>query len=312
MNTDLSASRILLVDDEPANIHVLSEALQGAYQLRFATSGEQALAMLESDYAPDLVLLDVVMPEVDGFQTLARMRNNPALADIPVIFVTAMSEIGDEEKGFRLGAVDYITKPISAPIVRARVRTHLQLKHQRDLLERSAFVDGLTNIANRRRFDQVLAGRWRSAQSSQSQLTLMLLDIDHFKQFNDRYGHGAGDDCLRHVAQTVDQSFTRGDDLVARYGGEEFALILSGGSVLEQAQRLLRSVADLEIAHAQSSAAAVVTASVGAIVFEPTAERSAAQAMEAVDALLYQAKQEGRNRCACASSANAEAIIVVP
>lgn len=290
-------AKILIVDDEPINIHVLSEALQGVHDLRFATSGEQALAMLEL-YTPDLILMDVVMPKFNGFETLARLRNNPGMAEIPVIFVTAMSETGDEEKGFELGAVDYITKPISAAIVRARVRTHLQLKRQRDLLERGAFVDGLTNIANRRRFDQVLAARWGAALRGASELTLMLVDVDHFKQFNDHYGHVAGDDSLRQVAMAMDQAFTCGEDLVARYGGEEFGLILGGGSIKGHALRLLRTICELQIQHEHSSAGSVVTASVGAVAVVPAMHLTMDDAVSTVDALLYQAKQAGRNCCA--------------
>lgn len=304
-------ARILIVDDEPVNIHVLSEALQGAYELRFATSGAQAIKQLES-YLPDLVLLDVVMPESDGFQTLEAIQRSPGAADIPVIFVTAMSEIDDEEKGFALGAVDYITKPISAPIVRARVRTHLQLKRQRDLLERSALLDGLTNIANRRSFDQALSRRWRFAQRQGIGVTLLLLDIDHFKQYNDHYGHGAGDDCLRRVAQALDQAFTRGEDLVARYGGEEFALILAAEDSARQPERVLRVVSELQIEHLHSSAAQHVTASVGAKSFQQLGEVDTAQALREVDELLYRAKQSGRNRCALQKQGVAEIEILRP
>ena len=297
MGESVAKAKILIVDDEPVNIHVLSEALQGAHELRFATSGPQAMKLLDS-YRPDLILLDVVMPDCDGYQTLEMIQSSPTAADIPVIFVTAMSEIDDEEKGFALGAVDYITKPISAPIVRARVRIHLQLKQQRDLLERSALIDGLTNIANRRSFDQALSRRWRAAQRQGTGIMLMLMDIDHFKQYNDHYGHGAGDDCLRQVAHALDQAFTRGEDLVARYGGEEFALILAADAARDQVARLLSVITELQIEHLHSSAAKVVTASVGAREFPRPGEMEIADALKSVDELLYQAKQAGRNRCA--------------
>jgi diguanylate cyclase (GGDEF)-like protein len=288
--------RVLIVDDEPANVHVLAEALGGGYDVRFATDGERALELARS-HAPDLILLDVVMRGMDGFEVLRRLKGEPATQRIPVIFVTAMDEIDDEQNGLEQGAVDYITKPIRPAIVRARVRTHIELKTQRDLLEQRASIDGLTGIANRRRFDEELDLRWRSAQRSASALNLMLIDVDHFKQYNDNYGHGAGDDCLRRVARAIEACYGRAGDLAARYGGEEFAVIQSGPAPSAQIERLLQSIRALRIPHRASSAADVVTASVGAVEVVPGAGSSARQALEEADKLLYAAKQGGRNRC---------------
>ncbi|HET9483315.1 MAG TPA: diguanylate cyclase [Xanthomonadales bacterium] len=295
--TQLSAARprVLIVDDEPANIHVLAEALQGAYDIRFATDGTKALELAAStDF--DLVLLDVVMPGMDGLEVLRRLKAEPATVNLPVIFVTAMNEVRDEERGFALGAVDYITKPISPPIVRARVRTHVELKRQRDLLEERAFIDGLTGIANRRRFDDELDHRWRAAQRTGAALTVMLVDVDHFKQFNDNYGHGPGDDCLRRVAGALEAVFSRGEDLAARYGGEEFAVIVPGGDGSAQASRLIAGIRELRVPHAFSSAADHVTVSVGAVETVPAPQSAPKQALELADKLLYEAKQGGRNR----------------
>jgi diguanylate cyclase (GGDEF)-like protein len=252
---------------------------------------------LVAEAAPDLVLLDVLMPGLDGFAVLRRLKEHAATRQVPVIFVTAMSEIDDEERGLTLGAVDYITKPISPAIVRARVRTHLQLKQQRDLLERHAFLDGLTGIANRRRFDEVLEQRWRAAQRSGSGLSVLLIDIDYFKQYNDHYGHGPGDDCLRRVAAAVARTFSRGDDLAARYGGEEFAIVLGGGDAAAPAQRLLGCIAELAIPHRLSPLQGRVTVSAGAYAVQPLPQFDHRQAVESADRLLYQAKQGGRNRC---------------
>jgi diguanylate cyclase (GGDEF)-like protein len=295
VNAEPRAS-VLIVDDEPANIHVLAAALQDSCELRFATDGDSALRLV-AEAPPDLVLLDVLMPGLDGFAVLRRLKDHAATRQVPVIFVTAMSEIDDEERGLTLGAVDYITKPISPAIVRARVRTHLQLKQQRDLLERHAFLDGLTGIANRRRFDEVLEQRWRAAQRSGSGLSVLLVDIDYFKQYNDHYGHGPGDDCLRRVATAVARTFSRGDDLAARYGGEEFALVLAGGDGAAQAQRLLGCIAELAIPHRQSPLHGRVTVSAGAYAVQPLPQFDHRQAVESADRLLYQAKQGGRNRC---------------
>jgi diguanylate cyclase (GGDEF)-like protein len=289
-------ARILIVDDEPANVHVLAEALAGLYDVRFATDAARALALATAEPV-DLILSDVVMPGMDGFELLRRLKADPALQHVPVIFVTAMDEIDDEERGLLLGAVDYITKPIRPAIVRARVRTHIELKTQRDLLEQRALIDGLTGIANRRRFDQELDARWRAAQRSATPLSLVLIDVDHFKQFNDSYGHGAGDDCLRRVAGAIAACCSRSGDLAARYGGEEFALILPGAAAEPQLRRLLQSIRGLGIPHRASSAADVVTASVGVVEVVPQAAATAQQALEQADRQLYAAKQEGRNRC---------------
>ena len=297
--------RILIVDDEPANVHVLADALRGLYDVRFATDATRALELAQAQPI-DLVLLDVVMPGMDGFELLRRLKDEPRTQHVPVIFVTAMDEIDDEERGLNLGAVDYLTKPIRPAIVRARVRTHVQLKTQRDLLERSAMIDGLTGIANRRRFDEELERRWREAQRNNSSLSLMLVDVDHFKQFNDNYGHGAGDDCLRRVAGAIDASFSRAGDLAARYGGEEFAVLWQGGNGAGQVQRMLQAIRALGIPHKASSAGDIVSASAGAVEAVPQAASSPRQILEEADRLLYAAKQGGRNQCVHMNLASGE------
>ncbi len=301
----VSLRRILIVDDEPANIHVLADALRGQYDVRFATDGTRALE-LATAHPVDLILLDVVMPGMDGFELLRRLKSEPATQHVPVIFVTAMDEIDDEERGLMLGAVDYLTKPIRPAIVRARVRTHIELKTQRDLLERRALIDGLTGIANRMRFDEELEQRWRAAQRSGTPLTLMLVDVDHFKQFNDNYGHGAGDDCLRRVARAIEASFSRSGELAARYGGEEFAVLWQGEHGAAQALRMLQGIRALAIAHCASSAGDIVTASAGAVEVVPRVGIDPRQMLEEADRLLYAAKQGGRNRCVHISLASGE------
>jgi diguanylate cyclase (GGDEF)-like protein len=294
--TTPTQQRVLIVDDEPANIHGIAEALGGNYDLRFATSGERALD-LAGTLAFDLILLDVVMPAMDGFEVLRRLKELEATRAVPVIFVTSKDEVADEERGFALGAVDYITKPASAPIVRARVRTHIELKRQRDLLEQRALIDQLTGVANRRGFDETLERRWQAALRERTPLLLMLIDVDHFKQFNDHYGHGAGDDCLRRIGAMLNAEFTQTGQLPARVGGEEFALLLPGGAAASHAQRLLGAVSELAIPHAHSSAGAVVTISAGAVELIPSAEASPRTLLERADQLLYEAKRTGRGRC---------------
>jgi diguanylate cyclase (GGDEF)-like protein len=286
--------KVLIVDDEVTNIQVLAQALPGM-ELSFATNAATALAIAVEDQ-PDLILLDVMMPGMDGFEALRWLKSEARTQHIPVIFVTAMDELEDEERGFALGAVDYILKPVSPPLVRARVRTHIELKRQRDLLEEHAALDGLTGIANRRRFDLDLSRRWASGQRQSDPLTLILIDIDHFKAYNDYYGHSPGDECLRRVASALHGAFSRGADLAARYGGEEFALLIEGDDGPAQVERVLAAVAALSIPHAKSSINPYVSVSVGAVSATATSGLLADAVLSLADRLLYQAKDSGRHR----------------
>lgn len=285
--------QILIVDDEPANVQVVAEALAG-FDLYFATNGARALQMAVSQPF-DLILLDVVMPNMDGFEVLRWLKSEAKTQHIPVIFITAMTDVNDEARGFDLGAVDYIVKPISPPITRARVRTHIEIKRQRDLLEQHAAMDGLTKIANRRRFDESLARVWRAAQRSGEPLTLMLIDVDYFKRYNDYYGHSPGDECLRRIAHALEHAFSRGDDLAARYGGEEFALLIAGDQGETSVRRVIDAIADLEIPHARSDASVFVSVSLGAVVTRPDLTQPDT-ALSAADRLLYAAKEAGRDQ----------------
>jgi len=232
-----------------------------------------------------------------------------------VIFVTAMNEVDDEAKGFDVGGVDYITKPVSPPTVRARVNTHLQLKATRDLLEELASIDGLTGIANRRHFDETYDREWKRALRSRHLLSLIMLDVDFFKRFNDTYGHAHGDDCLKEIALVLASTFQRPTDLAARYGGEEFAAILTDtGSLGARGliERLLGDIADLAIPHSGSTAANCVTASLGGITVIPTRELGSAEAINEVDRLLYEAKADGRNRAVHLDMVEGNKTLIVP
>jgi len=287
--------RLLLVDDQPANVHVLAQALQGPYELLVATSGPRALELARGGV--DLVLLDVQMPGMDGLEVCRRLKEDDATRGIPVIFVTALGDVEDETRGFDVGGVDYITKPVSPPIVRARVRTHLELKETRDLLAELASVDALTGIANRRRFDARLEEEWRRALRGAKWLTIALLDIDSFKSFNDRYGHARGDACLRAVAQALEASCRRPTDLAARYGGEEFALVLAETDAEAARGRILdvlSRVEGLHIEHGGSAHAPHVSVSAGAVSLVPRDGLEPAAQLARADALLYEAKESGR------------------
>ncbi|SDX43739.1 diguanylate cyclase (GGDEF) domain-containing protein [Allochromatium warmingii] len=295
---------ILIVDDQPTNIHALAALLKKDYRILTATRGEKALELAAQPPLPDLILLDIVMPDMDGHEICFRLKNAEATKSIPIIFVTALGEEQDEEHGLNLGAADYITKPFSPAIVRARVRNQINLKLRTDRLEQVAMQDGLTQIPNRRYFDQKLTEEWTRLLRNGQSLSLLMIDIDHFKPYNDHYGHGAGDECLRRVAQALYQVPQRPTDLVARYGGEEFAVILPETDRLgtaHLAQRLLDAVRALALEHAYSEVAPQVTISVGMATHSPDQPYYDAEALkQGADQALYQAKARGRNCAAWA------------
>jgi diguanylate cyclase (GGDEF)-like protein len=290
--------RVLVVDDEPVNALIVAHALKEEFDVVQVNGGAQALARVAAGDI-DLVILDVMMPDIDGFEVCRRLKAEPATAGVPVIFVTSLEDSADETLGFEVGAVDYITKPIRPGIVRARVRMHLELKRSRDLLERLASVDPLTGVANRRRFDAALEDEWRRSQRAKTWLSLAFVDVDHFKQFNDRHGHLAGDDRLRAVAASLSRTARRVGDLVARYGGEEFAVILTGvdpDMMRGMVQNLLRNVAASSAGRGDPADADCSTVSIGAISVIPPRDAAARSALSAADDLLYEAKDGGRDR----------------
>jgi diguanylate cyclase (GGDEF)-like protein len=290
--------KLLVVDDQPINIQVMYRCFAGDYQVFMATNGEQALSLCKSN-PPDLILLDVVMPGVDGFEVCARLKADESTRHIPVIFVTAHTDPAQETHGLSLGAVDFIAKPINPDVVRARVKTHLTLKFQSDLLRKLVFLDGLTGVFNRRYFDQQMSTEWARAARNNTPLSLVLLDVDFFKLFNDRYGHQAGDDALRVIGGALKSCLRRPADLVARYGGEEFACILPETSyedALAIANELESKIRSLAIAHEISETANVVTISVGLATRADNADTDVAALIGLADNLLYEAKHSGRGR----------------
>ena len=297
---ELHRQQILIVDDMPINIQVLAGALKSEYHIKIATSGEKALVIAFSDNAPDLILLDIMMPGMDGYEVCQRLKEDSRTQNIPVIFITAKGEVEDETKGLDMGAADYITKPFHLPIVKARVRTQLNLKRKTDMLEALALLDGLTNIPNRRRFDEVLEREWRRIRRGGDQpMSLIMGDIDAFKNYNDTYGHSAGDDCLVKVARSITSSLTRPTDIVARYGGEEFAIILPdtdsrGATVV--AERIQAGISTLALPHVNSPVADHVTLSLGVATTIPIPGLRPGDLVTTADQRLYAAKKEGRNR----------------
>jgi len=290
--------RVLIVDDTIVNIQILGEELGNDYEVLAATNGKDALELAQSQ-SPDIILLDVIMPEMDGYEVCLLLKSDPLTKAIPIIFITTMNEEESEAKGLEIGAIDYIAKPFSLPIVKARVKNHLELKEYRDHLERISMIDGLTGICNRRCFEEYLDQEWRRTIRSGNSISLMMMDIDFFKLFNDHYGHIEGDKCLKMVAQVLLGSLQRPADMVSRYGGEEFVAVLpdtDASGALVVARRLRDCINSLGIPHAYSSVAAYVTISCGVATLLSYKGLSKEDLIKQADDLLYEAKQTGRNQ----------------
>ena len=299
---------LLLVDDDPKLVQLMARLLGDLGRIRFATSGEAALRQARAE-RPDLILLDAEMPGMNGFDTCAALKAEPELNDVPVIFVTSHTDLDHEVLGFSVGAADFIHKPVSEPILRARVTTQLRLKQLSDELRRVASTDALTDLPNRRAFDAMLAREWARSLREAQPLCGLMVDVDRFKDYNDRYGHPAGDVCLRSVAQALRGALLRPTDMVARYGGEEFALLLpnttrDGGCLV--AQRLLQAVLDLRLPHEHGVVDGIVSVSIGVACSDETPlspgdlgatpDVGSAELMLRADRALYLAKQHGRAR----------------
>ncbi|MFB9885255.1 diguanylate cyclase domain-containing protein [Balneatrix alpica] len=293
------AQTVLIVDDEKSNLKILSDLLRDEVKVVLAKSGEQALAKAAL-LKPDLILLDIVMPQMDGFTVIRLLQQRAETSAIPVIFISALGDVGSEIKGFELGACDYIHKPFQATIVKARIKLHLQLAKQRRMLEELANIDPLTAVANRRRLNDKLAEEWQRCLVAHLPFSVAMLDIDYFKQYNDHYGHAAGDHALSKVAQTLEKHLQGEHDFVARYGGEEFLLVLPGSDANTARQRLetcLAAVKELQLPHESISAHPWLTLSAGGASCLPgNRQVNAERLVQLADGSLYEAKQAGRNR----------------
>jgi diguanylate cyclase (GGDEF)-like protein len=290
--------RILIVDDAMENIQILHHALQDEHDVLFAMNGAKALHIAQHQL-PDLILLDAVMPGMDGYAVCTALRASAITRDIPIIFVTALKTPEDETRALDAGAADFISKPVNAAVVRARVRTQLTVKRQSDALRELTLTDGLTGVGNRRAFNEALEAEWRRCARAQVPMSLIMVDIDHFKNFNDAYGHQEGDACLQQAGAAMRRAAMRPQDLVARYGGEEFAILLPQediGGAESVARKVLEEIAFLGIPHERSSTGPWVTVSMGVASLTPTEQHDASLLVKAADALLYRAKAAGRNR----------------
>ncbi|TMH24578.1 MAG: diguanylate cyclase [Betaproteobacteria bacterium] len=305
--------KILVVDDSPTIRAALRGLLERmGHTVVEANDGKEALQMYRQD-RPGLVLIDVVMPIMDGYESARHMRETKADEWVPIIFLSSKEADQDLDRAIEAGGDDYLVKPVSFVVLNAKIRAlqrlesmrTKQLEMSRDLasanreLEKLSRQDGLTGIANRRYFDSYLVTEVRRGARERQPLSLILSDVDHFKAFNDCYGHQAGDDCLRRVAAALSSAGRRPADLAARYGGEEFAMVLPGtvlDGAVDVAQAVSRVIEGLAIPHERSAVDRRVTLSQGIVSLTPEKETSSEDLIQRADQALYLAKQQGRNR----------------
>lgn len=291
--------KVMIVDDVPMNVSLLKIALESEYDIVVMTNGQDALKVAFSDSPPDIILMDIMMPGMDGYQVCEKLREDPKTKDIPVVFLTAIQDVENEEYGLNLGAIDYIKKPFSIPVVKSKLKNHLDLKKYKDFLKKNSFIDPLTQIANRRKFDEALNVEINKAKRIGTNLSIIMFDIDYFKLYNDTYGHLEGDECLRKVAREFKKKLKRPSDLAARWGGEEFTCMLPDTDkkgAIKVAEKIRKSIEMLGIEHKNSPINDIVTVSVGVVTMNGNENLSSDILLKYADEALYKAKNLGRNR----------------
>ena len=292
---------ILVVDDMTTTLLLLHDLLKDTYEVKIAKSGTKALEILNSPNDIDLILLDVEMPDINGYDVCKRIKNNETIKNIPIIFITGRTSQEDEEYGLNLGAIDYITKPFNKAIVKLRIKNYLDLKIKNDMLEKLSMYDGLTNIRNRRFFDETFEKTFSEIKRDKKSLAVLMIDIDFFKPYNDNYGHGQGDETLRKVAKALEKTIKRASDFVARYGGEEFVILLKDinkDGVEAVANNLLNAVRELKITHEFSKIENYVTVSIGVSYYNSSSDITKLELLLKADETLYNVKNSGRNNFA--------------
>ena len=289
--------KILIVDDSLLQATQLKAIIDDEYDVAIAQTAEDGLRMA-SDEDFSLILLDVVMPEMDGFTLLKKLQEEIITQNVPVILITSLADVANEQHGLILGAVDYITKPYIPLIVKARVNTHVKLYQYRRQIEEQSMTDQLTGIANRRRYDRYSLTKWREAARLHVPFSVCMFDIDHFKVYNDTFGHPAGDKVIAAIAKTISAHLKRSTDFVARYGGEEFVALSIGDSsekMFEHLKRVRQAIEDLHIPH-NPAVSEWVTVSIGGVTVIPEAGSAYDVYLKIADTMLYDAKKHGRNR----------------
>ena len=293
----MGKDRILVIDDSAVQIEFLNSILKDDYKITMCQTAVEGLrAAKEGDFS--LILLDVVMPDMDGFTLIRELKATDLTKHVPVIMITGLADIQYEERGLLLGAVDYIAKPFSPVIIKARVNTHIQLYHYQTQFKEQALMDELSGVANRRRYEAESAARWQDAARFGLPFSVCLFDIDKFKVYNDTFGHPAGDQVIAAVAKAAASHFRRATDLFARYGGEEFAAVFVGTTAqgaFELLQEVRQAIEGLQIPH-DPSVGPCVTVSIGGVTLVPKQGDDYHTYLKLADTMLYDAKRLGRNR----------------
>ena len=294
-----SAPTVLIVEDEPVGIASLAGILGGACELIISQSLAEARLLLSDEI--DIVLLDLYLPDGSGLDFLNELRASELYAYVPVVCISASDQIQDIEEAFRHGATDYVLKPFNKTILSAKVSTFIDLKRKTDMLAEAALTDPLTGIGNRRMFNQQLDLEWRRAWRQDSSVGLILVDLDHFKQINDRYGHAQGDLCLQQLATVMNSSFARAGEVVARFGGDEFVALIPGAnlhSTITAANNFAKAVhTELHNCLQFAKPCTPFTLSIGCTATHPSSLSSTAELIEAADKSLYEAKEDGGRSC---------------
>jgi diguanylate cyclase (GGDEF)-like protein len=314
MADNTNGLKMLVVEDSKATLKVLCDYLShlGIHNPLIAETGKSALEMFRSE-RPDIVLLDVLLPDIDGFDVARQIRALERGENwSAIIFLSSMTEDEDVARGIEAGGDDYLMKPVSEVVLKAKVRAmrrlvemqralvdlSRQLNNANKELQRLSTTDGLTGIANRRLFDELLLREWRRCARMKKPLSLIMVDIDYFKQYNDNYGHQLGDVCLKTVAAQVARSALRPGDLAARYGGEEFALVLGETDMNGAkwvADHIHQHVTELRMEH-PASPSHFVTVSCGVSTVVPGDTLSMGTLLKSADHALYMAKTQGRDQ----------------
>jgi len=290
------SKKILIVDDEQLNITALTHFLRQDYKLIAATDGASAIIEAEK-HTPDLILLDIIMPDMNGYEVLSKLKNSVATMHIPIIFLTGLNNVEDEEKGLSLGAVDYITKPFNEVIVKARIKLHIKMADYVRNIEKLCMLDPLTGLPNRRGFDARIESEWGRSQREKKPLGLIMLDIDNFKTFNDTYGHPQGDSLLQSIGEILNKTLNRASDIAVRWGGEEFCVLLPDTDMqgtVKVAEQIRINVMNNSIPFTNDTCTSV-TVSLGANSKIPNTSEVITDFIEEVDKLLYTAKRKGKN-----------------